>query len=117
MIMTEADYAKVPEMIRDGMTTREIAEHFNTTVGSLRVRCSHRKISLKSVGWRSFKTIESCKYADLIKLDHRTMKVIQQKALAARMTETALIGQLLKTIARDDLFNAVLDNGPETMAA
>src|SRR3974390_2308254 len=89
-----------PEMISvlldEGLNNEEIAARIGWTIGTLRVRCSQLKISLR----RSFRNLVVPK-SPFDQLHHyATLMGFSQSELAA---------DLLKTIIQDDLYNAVLD--------
>ena len=89
-----------PDMIRvfldEGLSDEEIANRMGWTVGTLRVRCSQLKISLR----RSFRNLVVPK---------STFDQLHQHATLMGISESELAADLLKTIIQDDLYNAVLD--------
>jgi hypothetical protein len=96
-----------PDMIRvlidEGLSAQEIAGRMGWTVGTLRVRCSQLKISLRrSAIWKSashiYLTVPTAIFGQL-----------QQHATLMGISESELATDLLKTIVRDDLCKAVLD--------
>ena len=46
-ILTQAALARVASLVEQGCSAREIAEEIGCTLGTLRVRCSQRRISLR----------------------------------------------------------------------
>ena len=70
------------------------------TVGTLRVRCSQLKISLrrKAANRRQF-VLPQVIFDDL-----------QQRAEMMGVSTSALVAELLHVIVRDELYNAVLDS-------
>jgi hypothetical protein len=109
-ILTKAVLATIPEMVvQGGMRADDIAEKLGCNIGTLKVRCSQAKISLRPPGSRRGRP----------RIDERTIRLsgdalalLQRRAAASGKTETALARQLLETIARDDLYDAVLDDEP-----
>src|SRR4029078_4113066 len=109
-ILTKAVLATIPEMVaQGGMRADDIAEKLGCNLGTLKVRCSQAKISLRPPGSRRGRP----------RIDERTIRLsgdalalLQRRAAASGKTETALARQLLETIARDDLYDAVLDDEP-----
>src|SRR4029079_18694634 len=107
-ILTKAVLAATPEMFeRGGMRADDIAEKLGCNLGTLKVRCSQAKISLRPPGSRRGRP----------RTDERTIRVseaalllLQRRATASGKTEAALARELLETIARDDLYDAVLDD-------
>jgi hypothetical protein len=96
---SKADTRLIPVLVGEGLSDVEIAKRMGWTVGTLRVRCSQLKISL------SRKTLNLRQ----IVLPHGILNQLQQRAAMIGVTTSALAGELLKVIARDDLYNAVLD--------
>jgi hypothetical protein len=82
-------------LIDRGLSDQEIANRLGCTVGTLRVRCSQLKISLKRAG----KVI----------LPRAILDQLRHRATMMGVSTTALAADLLGEIARDDLYNAVLD--------
>jgi hypothetical protein len=97
-----------PEMIRElvgqGLSNIEIANRMGWTVGTLCVRCSQLKISLR----RSSKRVHLKRWPK-ISLPDDLFEQIRQRAKTMRVSAAELSVALLKEIARDDLYNAVLD--------
>jgi hypothetical protein len=96
-----------PDMIRvlvdEGLSAQEIADRMGWTVGTLRVRCSQLKMSLRqSAIWKS----KSHMYLALPKA---IFGQLQHHATLMGISESELAANLLKTIAQDDLCKAVLD--------
>ena len=96
-----------PDMIRalvdEGLSAKQIARRVGWTVGTLRVRCSQLKISLRrSAIWKSashiYLTVPTAIFGQL-----------QQHATLMGISESELATDLLKTIVQDDLCDAVLD--------
>jgi hypothetical protein len=50
--ITDEAYARIPALLEQGMTKVEIAAMYRVTLGSLKVFCSHRGISLRRGGPR-----------------------------------------------------------------
>jgi hypothetical protein len=76
------------------------------------MRCSKAKISLRPPGSRRGRR----------RIDERTIRLsgdvlalLQNRAAASGKTEAALAQELIETIARDDLYDAVLDAEPLPM--
>lgn len=84
--------------VDQGMSVDEIAERVGTSVNSLRTTCSRHKISLsKNV---SILTVNMPK--DL-------KETFVKRAKSSGQTTHELVKNLLEVIARDNLFDAVLD--------
>jgi hypothetical protein len=93
-----------PEMIRElvgqGLSNAEIANKMGWTVGTLHVRCSYLKISLR----------RSCKKARLkrwpkIPLPDDLFEQLRQRAAIMGVSTEELVVDLLKEIARDGLYD------------
>ena len=107
IILTKAVLATIPEMVEQrGMKTQEIAEVLGCKVSTLKVRCSQARISLRQAGSRHGRP-DSGERA--IKLNRAALALLQDRAAASGKTEAALARELIETIARDNLYDAVLD--------
>ena len=97
-----------PEMIRElveqGLSNAEIANRMGWTVGTLYVRCSHLKISLR----RSCKKVRLKRWPK-IPLPDDLFEQLRQRATVMGVSTAELVVDLLKEIARDGLYDAVLD--------
>jgi hypothetical protein len=97
-----------PEIIRElvgqGLSNIEIAKRMGWTVGTLYVRCSHLKISLR----RSSKKVRLKRWPK-IPLPDDLFEQLRQRAKIMRVSAAELAVALLKEIARDGLYDAVLD--------
>jgi hypothetical protein len=106
-ILTKAVLATIPEMVeRNGMRADAIAEKLGCNIGTLKVRCCQARISLRPPGSRRGRP----------KSDERTVRLspdaftqLQRRAVSSGKTAAALAQELIETIARDDLYDAVLD--------
>ena len=128
-IFTDAVLALIPTLVAQNVPPAEIAERVGCTLGTLKVRCSEFKISLRTSDWRDRRkqrvaepkattvtmlpkpmsspqprTVQSS-----LMLSRVAMSRLRQRAEAGGMTETQLASKLLETIGQDDLFDAVLD--------
>ena len=97
-----------PEIIRElvgqGLSNIEIANRMGWTVGTLYVRCSQLKISLR----RSSKKVRLKRWPK-IPLPDDLFEQLHQRAKIMRVSAAELAVALLKEIARDGLYDAVLD--------
>jgi hypothetical protein len=106
-ILTKAVLATIPEMVEQGgMRAHDIAEKLGCNVGTLKVRCCQARISLRAPGSRRGRP-KSDGYA--IKVSSAALALLKNRAAACGKTEAALAQELIETIARDDLYDAVLD--------
>ena len=94
-----------PDVIRvlvdEGLSTQEIADRVGWTVGTLRVRCSQLKISLRRSG--------NSKSRIYLAVPKAIFGQLQHHATLMGISESELATDLLKTIVQDDLCDAVLD--------
>ena len=97
---SKADPKLIPSLVNEGLSDVEIAGRMGWTLGTLRARCSQLKISLrrKSVNGRQ------------IVLPPSVFEQLEQRAAMMGIATSALASELLKAIARDGLYNAVLDS-------
>lgn len=116
-VLTGTAMARVRPMVEQGLRPREIAAELGCTVGTLKVRCSQLRISLRRprrAAWARphLKQIEPIELADnCLKLAvlPATQEQLRQWAEPRGMSATTLAAALLDTIASDRLCDAVLD--------
>jgi hypothetical protein len=96
---SKADPTLIPALVEEGLSDVEIASRMGWTLGTLRARCSQLKISLRR------KTVNGRQ----IVLPQAVLDQLQQRAAIMGITTSALAAELLEVIARDCLYNAVLD--------
>jgi len=94
----------IRELVRQGLSNTEIANRMGWTVGTLYVRCSQLKISLR----RSSKKVRLKRWPK-IPLPDDLFEQLRQRAAAMGVSTAELVVDLLKEIARDGLYDAVLD--------
>jgi hypothetical protein len=105
--------ATIPEMVaQGGMRADDIAEKLGCNLGTLKVRCSQAKISLRPPGSRRGRPRTDER---TIRVSEAALALLQRRAVASGKTEATLARELLETIARDDLYDAVLDAEPLPM--
>jgi hypothetical protein len=97
---SKIDPAQIRVLIDQGLSDLEIANRIGCTVGTLRVRCSQLKISLR----RPAKVV----------LPQAILDQLNQRAELMGVSTVALAADLLEEIARDDLYDAVLDRNDAT---
>jgi len=105
-ILTPQVLAGIPALVAQGLRKADIAERLGCKESTLQVRCSNAGISLrgrKRLGLRA---------GDLLTLSHEAMAALRTRAAASGCTEAQLASDLLEVIARDDLYDAVLDSAP-----
>jgi hypothetical protein len=107
-ILTKAVLATIPEMVtRGGMRADDIAEKLGCNIGTLKVRCCQARISLRPPGSRRGRP-KSDERATL-RLSSTALALLKARAAASGKTEATLAQELIETIARDNLYDAVLD--------
>ena len=94
----------IRELVRQGLSNTEIANRMGWTVGTLYVRCSQLKISLR----RSSKKVRLKRWPK-IPLPDDLFEQLRQRAAAMGVSTAELVVDLLTEIARDGLYDAVLD--------
>lgn len=94
----------IRELVGQGLSNTEIANRMGWTVGTLYVRCSHLKISLS----RSSKKVRLKRWPK-IPLPDELFEQLRQRAAAMGISTAELVVDLLEEIARDGLYDAVLD--------
>ena len=143
-ILTQAALARVVSLVAHGRSAAEIAREMGCTLGTLRVRCSQNRISLRrrATGSRVEKVtamnlVPSAKAkaaarrnsVDRVKqnqtvvsessvevrielkvlLPQLTAEQLRERGAFRGMSGSTLAAKLLVTIARDGLYDAVLD--------
>ena len=131
-ILTKDVMAGIPVLVQQGLNTEAIAARLGCTAGTLKVRCSQAKISL-----RAPKEVKVVPLVSLVpapkppqsnrcfafavpttlQLSEVAVSQLRQRVEATGMTEAALVTNLLEVIAQDDLFDAVLDTEAKKISA
>lgn len=107
ILITDEMYASIPEYIAAGMTKQEIAKMFGVTPGTLQVLCCRRGISLRKGGpWVPPKFVTQ-RLVDEI-LPKKLYPAFRQAAKDLGIDEIQLVANLLETIAKDNLYHAIL---------
>ena len=99
-------FSQINELIAQGLKAPEIAELIGCKVGSLRVKCSQQGISLRRDADRQSDTRRRL----VVRLSEGVALNLQRQAKKRGMSQAELALALLDAIARDDLYNAVIDN-------
>jgi hypothetical protein len=100
-------FAQISEFVAQGLSAAEIAERIGCKLGSLRVKCSQQGISLR----RSSGSGQSPLPKRLkISLPDSIAVNLEEQALKKGLSQTDLVLALLDAIARDDLYDAVIDH-------
>ncbi|MBT1509436.1 hypothetical protein KIP88_02880 [Bradyrhizobium sp. SRL28] len=111
--LTDEMYASIPALIAEGKRKLEIAEQFGVKPGTLQVMCCRKGISLRPGGKR--KPLVALSLPSPLPLSDKTLRALRDAAKAMGTDEVSLAGRLLEIIAKDNLYNAVLD--PEELVA
>jgi hypothetical protein len=145
-ILTQAALAHVVSLVAHGRSAAEIAREIGCTLGTLRVRCSQHRISLRrrATGSREEKvttmnlvpsakanaaarrksvdrveqnrtvvsesSVEVCIELKVL-LPQLTAEQLRERGALRGISGSTLAAELLVTIARDGLYDAVLDGG------
>jgi hypothetical protein len=118
-LLTEDVLAQIPRWRKvEGLGPDEIAARIGCTVGTLRVVCCHRGISLKrpraTAGNGEPPATHTSTRLDSIqlglKLPRKIRSRLRARAAQYRLSELELATVLLQTVARDDLYRAILDD-------
>jgi hypothetical protein len=127
-ILTKEVMAGVPVLVQQGFDAETIAVRLGCTVGTLKVRCSQAKISLRrpkevkvvplvplvpaSTPPRPSKQRPAYAFAipTTLQLSRVAMSRLRQRAEAVGISEAELVTNLVEMISQDDLFDAVLDS-------
>ena len=105
-ILTRQALASVPALVEQGLRKGDIAERLGCKESTLVVRCSIAGISLRGPKRLQLRT------GVPLTLSRETTASLSLRAAADGLTEAQLASHLLETIARDSLYDAVLDSAP-----
>ena len=105
-ILTPQVLAGIPALIAQGLRKDDIAERLGCKASTLQVRCSGAGISL-----RGGKRLQ-LRAGEQLSLSPGAWEGLRARAAALRCSETQLVSDLLEMIARDNLYDAVLDSAP-----
>jgi len=98
--ITDEMYASIPALLKQGATKAEIAAVWGVKLGTLKVFCSQRGISLRKNGPRKL----------VLPLSDDLLKSLRGAARSfGKGSMERLVSDLLEKIANDDLYTAVLD--------
>jgi hypothetical protein len=115
-VYTDEVLASIPEWVKQGMSANQIAAKIGCTPNSLKATCCKKKISLRrdrsqTISIVPVVTAEPVKSRQrpVMKLSPSANFVLHLAAERRCCDVNDLAKDLLETIARDDLFKAVLD--------
>jgi hypothetical protein len=107
-ILTQKVLSGIPALVEQGLRKGDIAERLGCKESTLQVRCSMAGISLR--GPKRLKLGDGIS----LTLSRETIASLSVRAAADGYSEAQLASDLLETIARDRLYDAVLDSAPLT---
>jgi hypothetical protein len=113
IILTKEVLATIPAMVARGKQAPHIANTLGCKLSTLKVRCSQARISLRPPGCRQGRPGGDERS---IKISKTTLTLLQNRAAASGKTEATIARELLEMIARDNLYDAVLDVDNEKAA-
>jgi len=99
------DHEAIRRFVDAGLSNAEIADKMHWTVGTLRVYCSHHKISLR----RQFRVRVRRRMMTTLALPREIFERMRRQAVLMHTTAVDLAASLLRVVVRDNLYNAVLD--------
>lgn len=105
-ILTPQILAGIPALIEQGLRRADIAERLGCKESTLQVRCSNAGISL-----RGRKRL-GLTVGNYLSLSVEASAGLRTRAAATGCSEAQLASELLEIIARDNLYDAVLDSAP-----
>jgi hypothetical protein len=121
-LLTDGVLAQIPRWMKEeGLAPAEMAARIGCTVGTLRVVCSRCRISLRRLsgsdigrnrGLPTNQGVTRAASTELgLKLPRQIRNQLKARATLFGMAELELAALLLETIAKDDLYRAILDDG------
>jgi hypothetical protein len=99
-ILTPQVLAGIPALVAQGLRKADIAKRLGCKEDTLQVRCSTAGISLSG---------RKLRIGDPLKLSHEAVVGLRERAASIGCSEMQLASDLLEVIARDNLYDAVLD--------
>ena len=108
-------FSQIKRFVAQGLNPAEIAARIGCKLGSLRVKCSQRGISLRR--WKKSKSRFPKRL--IISLPENIALDLQKQADKKRVSKADLAVALLDAIARGNLYGAVIDRdtGPKKRKA
>jgi len=106
-ILTQNVLAGIPALVAQGLRKADIAKRLGCKESTLQVRCCNAGISLRG-GPKRLKLRDGVP----LTLSRGTLASLGMRAAREGCSEAQLASDLLETIARDGLYDAVLDLAP-----
>jgi len=100
VILTQQVLAGIPALVAQGLRKAEIAKRLGCKEDTLQVRCSTAGISLRG---------RKLRVDNPLKLSYQAAVALKARAAFVGCSEMELASDLLEVIARDNLYDAVLD--------
>ena len=113
--ITDETYARIPGLLEQGMTKTEIAELYGVKLGTLKVYCSQRGISLRTGQMRVREAPVACKEPAIPEAVQ--LVSLRLAAKARGKTDLDLVNELIEIIVKDNLYDAILGKVGEMEAA
>jgi len=107
-ILSEEHFAAIPRLIQSGLNKRQIAAQLGCKASTLQVRCSQRKISLRTIDGRAGNKAGN-KNGRNLRVNAEIIQLYEREAAERGISTRVIVQRLLEIIAKDNLFNAVLD--------
>ena len=104
-VLTKEVLATIPQLVDSGLRSHDIAMKLGCKVTTLKVRCSQARISLRHPSRRYTRE----RHYGTIRLNKDALTLLQDRAAATGKSEASVARELIETIARDNLYDAVLD--------
>jgi hypothetical protein len=114
-LLTDHILAQIPQWVRvERLSPDEIARRIGCTVGTLRVRCSHHRISLRLVSTDRRNQLDRLDGRPRVRLSlslpSGVRDRLQEWAALRGISRAKLLTLLIETIDKDSLYGAVLDD-------
>lgn len=108
VILTPRALAGIPALVAQGLRKADIAKRLGGKEGTLQVRCSIAGISLR---------VRKLRVDNPLQLSHQALVALKTRASSVGCSDMQLASDLLEVIARDNLYDAVLDVSAPMQAA
>ncbi len=108
-IFSPSVFSQIANFVNHGLSATEIADKIGCKLGTLRVRCSQHGISLRRFPGHRTRARHEPRVQLNLQLSTRIVISLQQQARKEGKTVTKYVALLLEAIARDELYDAVID--------
>jgi hypothetical protein len=103
-------FSLIKNLVAQGLPANEIAERVGCKLGTLRVKCSQHRISLRRSPSPAAALKRSGAARLVIPLAEDVSLDLQRHAEKRGLSKASLAAALLEAIANDNLYNAVIDH-------